>query len=453
MNAVSIEILRLAVPSILANLCVPRVGMVDIAVAGHLDSSAAALIGGISIGTLMFDLLYWNFGFLRVGTGGLTAQALGRGDSRDCSSHLVMGLSFALLFSLAILMLQFPIDKLIFLVLDCSPEVKELAPKYFHVRVWAAPATLSLMVFRGWFIGMQNTVSSMLTDLVVNGTNIAASIFLALGVRGTSFGGLGFIGVAWGTVIAQYLGLFFALALLLFKYRPVLNSLSPRELGWVFRRESVKRFFSVNGDLFVRSMALIIVYLAFTALSARYGDLLLAVVSIMMKLLMIFSYFTDGFAFAAEALTGRYVGMRSVEGVRETVKWTFVWSMGLGMLFVGIYALTGLPLFRMMTSDTSVVEASRQFLPWLILMPLVGTPAFSWDGIYQGATATAALRNASIGCVIAFYAVWFAGLWLLKPEGSQAIHLLFAAYFAHLAFRSLYQTLMYRKSIIGSIGA
>ena len=463
MRTIDKEILRLALPSILANITVPLVGMVDIAVAGHLSASAAALIGGISVGSLMFDMLYWNFGFLRAGTGGMTAQAYGREDWQECRTHLFRAVGTALLISLALLMVQWPFQKLVFLLVDCSAEVKSLALKYFFIRIWAAPATLSLMAFRGWFIGMQDTFSSMLTDVIVNGVNILASIFLALGIPGTAFKGIGFSGIAWGTILAQYTGLFFATGVVAVKYRqkvrlPVKPGVTVPDgnvTGRPFtaRKALMRRFFAVNGDLFIRSLCLMVVYLAFTAISAKFGDVLLAMCSVMMKLMMIFSFFTDGFAFAGEALTGRFIGMERPELLREGVRHTFAWSLGVGMMFVAIYLLFGMGMFRMMTSDSSVVGSAQGFLPWLVLMPLVGSTAFTWDGIYTGATRTKPLRNSTIGCMIAFFLVWFLGLMLLKPQGNSLVHLLFAAYYSHLIFRSVYLTVKYPSSIPSRIGS
>ena len=474
--------------------------MVDIAVAGHLDASAAALIGGISVGSLMFDLMYWNFGFLRAGTGGLTAQAYGREDWAGCSAILRRGLGTALLAALLLLLVQWPFQKLIFLFVRSSEEVKTLALRYFHIRVWAAPATLCLMVMRGWFIGMQDSFSSMLTDVIVNVSNIIISVILALGIPGTSFRGIGFIGIAWGTVIAQYSGLLAAATISLLKYKEVIlpggYSSSGEATGLAFAkvgREASRRgsqrgshgeesggdatgrpftrtgreasgaqspvaarattppmreFLKVNRDLFVRSLCLMAVYLSFTAISARFGDTLLAMSSIMMKLMLIFSYFTDGFAFAGEALTGRFFGRRDTTAVNQTVKWTFIWSMGIGALFIVIYTAGGIPMFHMMTTDSTVVEAAKEFIPWLAVMPLIGCPAFTWDGIYIGATATREMRDSNLGCVIAFFAVWFIGWALFKPAGGGRVHLLFAAYYAHLIFRSLYQTFKYKPAIL-----
>ena len=197
---------------------------------------------------------------------------------------------------------------------------------------------------------------------------------------------------------------------------------------------------------------MIAVYIGFTMISARFGDMMLAVGAILMKLLMIFSYFTDGFAYAGEALTGRFIGERSPDGVRSTVRQTFVWCLGVTVLFLLVYGVGGVPLLRLMTSDPDVVEAGREFIPWLLLMPFIGCPAFTWDGIFMGATASKDLRNSTAWCVVGFFGVWFAGIGLLHavhdpvPE-TLAIHLLMAAYFTHLLVRALYLTLRWRKAV------
>ncbi|MBP5796112.1 MAG: MATE family efflux transporter [Bacteroidales bacterium] len=335
MKAIHKDILRLAIPSILANITVPVVGMVDIAVTGHLSGAVAASIGGISIGSMLFDLLYWNFAFLRAGTGGLTAQAYGRADKQECGRILCRGLGLSLLMAALVLAIQWPFTRLAFLVVDSSPEVRDLALQYYFIRVWAAPATLSLMTLRGWFIGMQDTVSSMWTDLVVNGMNIIASIVLALGIGG--WPGLGFRGVAYGTLVAQYSGLLFALGVLVVKYRAkVLSGIGMKEALESFRGNDLKGFFSMNADLFLRSVGFIMIYIGFTVISARFGDLMLASSAIMMKLLMLFSFFTDGFAYAGQALTGKFIGERNPGGLQETVKAVFNWSMAVAVLFIGI---------------------------------------------------------------------------------------------------------------------
>ena len=448
------DILRLAVPSILANITVPLVGMVDIAVAGHLGASgglgAAALIGGISIGTMLFDMLYWNFGFLRAGTGGLTAQAYGRYHAGaeeaagDIAVTLKRALGIAFLSGFALVALQWVVVQVAFLLVECTPEVRELATQYFYIRIWAAPATLSLFAFKGWFIGMQDTVRPMACDLLVNSVNILLSIGLAFGYAGLP--ALGFTGVAWGTLIAQWTGFTYAILAVWRRYGRFFRGHAPAKTG------SWRAFFVLNRDLFLRSVCMIAVYIGFTMISARYGDMMLAVGAILMKLLMIFSFFTDGFAYAGEALTGRFIGETSPEGVQATIRQTFFWSLGVMVLFFLVYGVGGVPLFRLMTSDPSVVDAGREFIPWLLLMPVIGCPAFTWDGIFTGATASKDLRNSTVWCVVGFFTVWFAGIVILKafqdpvPE-TWAIHLLMAAYFTHLAVRAAYLTLRWRKAI------
>ena len=564
------EILRLAVPSILANITVPLVGMVDMAVVGHLGGvegyAGAALIGGISVGTMLFDLLYWNFAFLRAGTGGLTAQAYGRhlaavasdsgagafsasgapgqatnGTSGAISasgapgvgSILGRALRIALLSGVALIALQWVVVQLAFLVVDCTPEVRELATRYFYIRIWAAPATLSLFALKGWFIGLQDTLRPMLVDLWVNLVNILLSLGLGFGLHlgssvgtaglgtsvatlgssvgtaglGTSVGAgitllptLGFAGVAWGTVIAQWTGLFLAFWLArkylsLSHFLKILGAKRAEDFQQLTDNQCISgqpnpvqaisnqpqaitnqpqattqrpqsapsteaaSFFTLNRDLFLRSVGMIAVYIGFTVIGAGLGDRMLAVSSILMKLLMLFSYFTDGFAYAGEALTGRFVGEHNEDGVRSTVRGTFAWGFGLAGAFMLLYGVGGTPLLRLMTSDTTVVEAGRAFLPWLLLMPLIGCPAFTWDGIYIGATASKDLRNSVLLCAVGFFIVWFVGRWLLAALGigtlspgilapETSLHLLMAAYFVHLAIRSLYQTVRYRPAVL-----
>ena len=442
MKIINRDILKLALPSILANITVPIVGMVDVAVAGHLSTSAATMIGGIAIGSMLFDLLYWNFGFLRVGTGGLAAQAYGRGDRAECARVLTRSLGIALSCALLLIAIQWLFVKAAFVFINCTPAVRDLASQYFFIRIWAAPATLSLMALKGWFIGMQDSFSAMVTDLTVNGMNILMSIVLALGfsVGGWHYEGMGFPGVAAGTVVAQYSGLLVAAVLLLARYcRSTLRTLRCADMRAVFKGDQMRRFMSMNVDLFVRSLCFIAIYIGFTVISARYGDTLLAVSSILMKLLMIFSYFTDGFAYAGEALVGRYIGAGDRQMYRQTVRWTFVWSMSIALIFMVIYHFAGVPMLRLMTSDAAVVDASVEYLPWLLLMPVVGCAAFTWDGIYIGATASRQMRNSMLWAVVAFVAVWTAGM-LFVNNDRLAIHVLMAAYFAHLLARTIYLT-------------
>ena len=429
MKSLQKEVLRLAVPSILANITVPLVGMVDIAIAGHISDASA--IGGIAIGAMLFDLLYWNFGFLRVGTGGMTAQAFGRQDFQGAKEILAQSLTIAVGAALFIWALQWLFLHVAMALIPCSSEVAVFARRYFFIRIWAAPATLSLMALKGWFIGMQATVSPMVCDIVVNVVNMAASFALAVWTP------LGAMGVAWGTLIGQYTGLLVALALLVRKLRSSLfaDTLSPSSfLRSSLRWPKMRRLFVLNGNLFIRSLCFMVVYVGFTSLTSKYGDGPLAVSSIMMKLFMLFSYFIDGVAYAAEALTGRFIGGRDGVSLRRSMRILFVWTLAIGAVFTLLYAVSGEGMVRLMTSDASVIAGSRPFLPWLVAMPLVSCLAFLWDGIFIGATAARPLRNSMIGAAVGFV---LASLALQPLWGIQAIYV---AYFVHLVVRVIWLT-------------
>jgi MATE family multidrug resistance protein len=372
---------------------------------------------------------------------------------KDCARILSRSVGIAFACALALIAIQWIFVKAAFLVVDCTPQVQALASQYFFIRIWAAPATLGLMALKGWFIGMQDSVSPMTVDLTVNLMNVLMSFVLALGLG--RYEGMGFSGIAAGTVVAQYSGMAVALFLLLWKYRRnTLAHLTGPDIKKVFKGAETRRFFVMNRDLFIRSLCFIAIYIGFTIISARYGDLLLAVSSIMMKLLMIFSYFTDGFAYAGEAMTGRFIGAKDETMLRQTIKWTFAWSMSIALIFMLIYQFAGGPMLKMMTSDPSVVEASREYIPWLLLMPIIGCAAFTWDGIYIGATASKQLRNSMLWAVVAFAGLWIIGVLVLNAVaadvptyGNIAMHILMAAYFAHLLARTIYLTARCRQLI------
>ncbi len=449
MNILNKEILKLAIPSILANITVPLVGIADIAVAGHLSGSAAIFIGGISIGSLLFDMLYWNFSFLRIGTGGMTAQSYGRDDMSAAAATLIRSVFVSMLIAISCILIQWAFVDFVFLFVKCSPGVRSLAETYFHIRIWAAPATLTLMALKGWFIGMQNSVIPMATDLIVNGMNIAGSIILAMGLPALGFSGIGFPGISVGTVAAQYSGLLFAVSMLMLRYRKkVFAEFSLKDARESFTGHEMKRFFNLNADLFIRSLAIMGIYAGITVISARYGDMMLAVSSILVQLMMIFSYFTDGFAYAGEALTGKFIGRRDKPAVRQTVRSVFAWSMGVAAVFMVLYAFFARPMLYVLTSDTEVVTASMEFIPWLIPMPIIGCAAFTWDGIYVGATASKPIRNSTLWAVLGFFIVWFAGYFIFRPSPHIAVHILMAGFLVHLLIRMLYETVLYRRSIL-----
>lgn len=432
------QILRLAIPSILANITIPLVGLVDTAIVGHIANATA--IGGIAIGTMLFDLLYWNFGFLRVGTSGMTAQAFGRGDRLECARLLSQSIGIALIGAAVIWLIQWLFVTIVLMLVPCSPEVASFAREYFYIRIWAAPATLSLMAFKGWFIGMQDTVSPMITDIVVNVVNMVVSYVLAV------YTPMGALGVAMGTLIAQFTGLFVAILLLLFKYRHLWTNISLLQL--ILDVTGMRRLLSLNGNIFIRSLCFMVVYVGFTSIASRFGDVELAVSTIMMKLFMLFSYFVDGFAYAGEALVGKFIGLRQENHTKHTdskltqvVGLLFAWSIGVGIIFSLLFALSSSTFYRAMTSDATVLARLADYTGWLIAMPIVSTLAFMWDGVYAGATAGKQIRNGMV-----YAALSFVGLYLLTYHwvGVQALYI---AYFAHLAARVLYLTFSWKKVV------
>ena len=438
MTTTNKAILRLALPSILANITIPLVGIVDTAIVGHLSDAAA--IGGIAIGTMLFDLLYWNFGFLRVGTSGLTAQAYGSSNETECRRILLRSLSIAMIAAVVILAIQWLFGTAVLAVVPCSAEVASVAREYFSVRIWAAPATLSLFTFKGWFIGMQDTKSPMAVDILVNVVNMAASYYLAVKTP------LGVVGVAYGTLVAQYSGLILAVAILLVRYIGISVFRNIDRWKEVLRGAELRHMLSLNTNLFIRSLCFMVVYVGYTSLASLYGDTELAVSSIMMKLFMFFSFFVDGFAYAGEALVGKAFGESKVESrkskdINPTVRALFSWALVVGLLFTVLYAFWGDEAFALMTSDTTVLMAAEKYKIWLIGMPLISTLAFMWDGVYIGATAGVQIRNSMIWAAVGFIVGYTTTFSFVGPQA------LYIGYCAHLIARAFYLTVQWNKVV------
>lgn len=425
------RILKLAGPSILANITVPLVGIVDLAIAGRLGD--AATIGGIAIATMLFDLLYWNMGFLRVGTGGYAAQAYGRRDFKDAFRVLVQALGTALGAAMIIWAIQYLYLETAFMIVDCSAEAEVLARKYFFIRIWAAPATLSLFVFKGWFIGMQNTISPMVVDITVNILNLVLSIVFAIGLN------MGISGIALGTLVAQYAGVTLALILMYAYYRKLFHYI---QIKGNLKLKEMKNFFVLNGNLFLRSTSLLLVYAGFTSIAAKYGDNLLAVSTIMMKLMLLYSYFIDGFAYAGEAITGRFVGAKDLVSLKKAIRVLFAWTLVIATISTIAYAFAGEPLFRLMTNNKEVIDAAQAFLPWLLIVPLLSCVAFILDGIFIGATASAAIRDTMLLSAATFFITYY----LL--QGAIGIQALYVGYMAHLIVRTIFMSLRIKKDVL-----
>ncbi len=404
------KILSLAIPNIVSNITVPLLGMVDLAIVGRLGDDA--LIGGIAVGGAVFNFLYWNFGFLRMGTSGFTAQAYGARELREAARVLVRGVCVAAAVAGMIWIFQRPLLGGALWIMEGSEAVEEAARRYFRVRVWAAPATLSLYAFTGWFIGMQNSRIPMWISIGINVMNIGCS-FAA--VRGF---GMGIEGVALGTVVAQWSGVAMAVVIVGQYYGRFFGREILRQSG-VLSWGVMRRFFRVNGDIFLRTVCLVAVFTYFTAASTRMGDTLLAVNTLMLQLFTLFSYMMDGFAYAGEALAGRYWGAGNRQLLRRAVRGLLGWGAVLAGLFTLLYAVAGSEILGLFTDSSVILEAARGYAGWAVLVPVCSFLAFLLDGILVGITATALMRNAMFAATALFFGFYFsvgqgwgnAGLW------------------------------------------
>ena len=413
------QILKLALPNIITNITVPLLGMVDIAIVGHIGQ--ASHIGAIAIGTMIFNLIYWNFGFLRMGTSGLTAQAYGAEDWDETMRIMVRGLAIAVSVAILLILLQYPIGKLCELWIDSSEEVMQLALLYFYIRIWAAPATLGLYVLKGWFIGMQNSQTPMWIAIVMNIINIIFSLLFVIVWK------MGIQGVALGTVMAQYSGLLIAIALWFKQYGYLRSRIDIRSS---LHFNEMKRFFKVNGDIFLRTLCLVAVFTFIPAISAHMGDKILAANTLLMQLFTLFSYIMDGFAYAGESLVGRYTGAQDEPMLRKSVRYLLRWGMMLTLLFTVIYYFWGEYILAILTNDRTVIAEAMSYMAWSLIVPVAGFSAFLFDGIYIGATASKSMRNimfvATAGFFIAYYllaprlgndGLWIAFLLFLTLRG------------------------------------
>lgn len=428
------RILRIAGPSIVSNITVPLLGLVDVAIVGHLGD--AAYIGAIAVGSMTFNLIYWIFGFLRMGTSGMTSQAFGRRDMTGVMQLLMRSMAVALAVALMLVAGQWVLEWLMVRLMRPTADVEPLSRVYFSICVWGAPAVLGLYGLTGWFVGMQNTRIPMFVSIMQNVVNICASLTLVYGL------GLRIEGVAIGTVIAQYAGLAAAAVLLLRHYGRL-----GRYMVWrgVLRRSELSRFFTVNRDIFLRTLCLVAVNLYFTSAGARQGAVILAVNTVLMQLFLLFSYVMDGFANAGEALGGRYYGARNGVAFRDAVRRLFLWGLLMGVVFTAVYAVGGTPFLRLLTDDEAVIGASAAYFPWALVIPLLSMAAFVWDGIFIGVTAT---RGMLVSLVISA-AVFFATFFGLYP--SLGNHALWLAMTLYLASRGVVQTVIYHREIAGRI--
>ena len=441
MNQRDQQILKIALPAIVTNITVPLLGLVDTAIVGHMGD--ATYIGAIAVGSMVFNLVYWVFGFLRMGTSGLTAQARGRHDLQEMRSMLVRSQTVALTIALLILLLQWPLRELMLWLIGPTDDVRPLAITYYNIVVWGAPAMLGLYGLSGWFIGMQNTRLPMVISIMQNVVNIVASLLLVYGLD------MKVEGVALGTIVAQYAGLLTALVMLGKYYRRwITGTVLMIQFSWkmVSRRtvpmiSSMLPFLRVNSDIFLRTLCLVAVNLYFTSAGARQGATILAVNALLLQLYLLFSYIMDGFAYAGEALGGRFWGARDHKAFREVVGRLFVWGAGMTVLFTLLYVVGGMPFLRLLTNEETVVQAAREYVWWAYLIPVAGVAAFVWDGIFIGITQT---RGMLVSAAVASV-VFLAGVtWLMPLMGNHGLWLSMLLY---LATRGIVQSGIFWKNV------
>lgn len=434
MNIRDRQILQIALPSIVSNITVPLLGMIDVAIVGHMGSPV--YIGAVAVGSMIFNLVYWLFGFLRMGSSGLTSQALGRRDLTEVMRLLVRSTTIALGIALMLILLQVPMKWVAFELIGPTADVAPIAQTYFYIVVWGAPAVLGLYSLSGWYIGMQNTRFPMFISIMQNVVNILASLTLVYGF------GMKIEGVAWGTVIAQYAGFIVALGLLLRYYGRLRGYLV---LRGTFVREAMGRFFHVNSDIFLRTLCLVAVNLFFTSAGARSGAVILSVNTVLMQLYLFFSYFMDGFAYAGEALGGKTYGARNVAAFRETLHRLWIWALIVTLAFTLLYIGGGRWIVGILTDEAQVLEASQEYLCWIWLIPAAGAAAFIWDGVFIGITATRGMLVSSFLSALGFFIVY------LLAESHLGNHGLWLAMIIYLALRGILQTIWYRSRILSDV--
>ena len=433
MNQRDHQILQIALPSIVSNITVPLLGMIDVAIVGHMGS--AVYIGAVAVGSMIFNLVYWLFGFLRMGASGLTSQALGRRDLTEVTRLLVRSMTIALSIALTLIICQEPLRRLMFCLIGPTPDVAPVATTYFYIVIWGAPASLGLFCLTGWYIGMQNTRIPMVVSIMQNVVNILASLTLVYGF------GMKIEGVATGTVIAQYAGLLIALGGLRV-YRRLYKYLV---LKGTFVREAMGRFFNVNRDIFLRTLCLVAVNLYFTSAGARLGAVVLSVNTVLMQLYLFCSYFMDGFAYAGEALGGRSYGAGNSGAFREILRRLFCWAAGVALAFTLLYVAGGQWIISILTDEAQVVEVSKQYVWWIWLVPIVSMLAFIWDGVFIGITATRGMLVSSLLSALLFFGVY---------EVARAYlgnHALWLAMIIYLAMRGIIQTWWYKTRLVSTI--
>lgn len=424
-----VKVFHLAWPVVLSNITTPLLGIVDTAVVGRLPGPE--YIGAVAIGALVFSYVFWSFGFLRMGTTGFAAQAAGEGVGAEVSAVLIRALMIAVVFGVAVILVQWPIWLISESLLGASQRVEGMAAEYYGIRIFSAPATLANYSLLGWLIGLQKPRLALVLQIWLNGVNIVLDILFVLGF------GWGVAGVAAATLIGEWSTVALGLVLALRVMRAEGHALPDQ--ARLFRLAAFRRLMSANLDIFLRSFALITVFAYITNAGARFGDLTLAANAVLMSMVHLIAYGLDGFAFAVEALVGTALGQRNLRELRQAVMASTVWALIVAMLYVLAFWLGGTLIIQLMTDQVDVQQAAARFLPWVAVSPLLSVWCFQLDGIFIGATQTRDMRNAMLPVmVIAILAVE-----LLSSEFGN--HGLWAALLLFFVLRAISLAILYPR--------
>ncbi|MBQ2423984.1 MAG: MATE family efflux transporter [Alistipes sp.] len=412
------EIFRIAIPNIISSITVPLMGIFSTAIAGHTGDSAAT-IGALAVGVSIFNFIYWNCSFIRMGTSGITAQAFGAQDFETTTAMLIRAVGISAALGVLVLLLQYPLGELSLWIMNGSQMVSD----YFYARIWAVPAGIMLFGLNGWFTGMQNAVIPMWTSIFINILHVLLSLWFVFGFD------MGIVGIAYASVVAQWSGMLLSLLLLVLCFRKTLHKI---DIAKVLDVSALKEFFKVNGDIIIRTFCIVMVYTFFTAASARMGsDIVLAVNTMLLQLFTLFSYMNDGFAYAAEALTGRFVGAKDELSLRRCIKRCVVWALGTAVVCILIYLFWWQDIMGMFVGEKSqlpeILTVASEYIGWVIVIPMAAALPFLMDGIMVGATLTRILRNSMLLSTVAYFGLYYS---LYPIIGNDALWLAFTAYMA-----------------------
>ena len=432
------EILSLAIPSIVTNITVPLLGLVDVAIVGHMGD--ASYIGAIAVGTMMMNVICWLFGFLRMGTSGMTSQAYGRGDSKEAATILFQAIALGAAIGILFVLFQPLLLRLFLFFMRPSDEIRAFASVYFHVCVFGLPAALVMYGLTGWFIGMQDTRTPMTVSIFQNIVNIMTSLLLVYVF------GMKVEGVALGTLTAQYSGLLMALYILRRKYASHYQllfsqfTLKPGDYSSFSYKHTLNRFFRVNRDIFLRTLFLVAVNAAFTSVGSRQGDVILAVNTLLFQFFTLYSYIMDGFAYAGEAICGKYYGAGNAPSFHACIRRLFAWGVIMTVVYTAAYYFGANDILHVLSNEQTVIEASEPYLLWVALIPVAGMGAFIWDGVFIGITDS---RGMLLSCFVA--AIVFA-IMLSLFFTTMGNHALWLALLSYLLARGVMQTILFWRA-------